>query len=54
MDLAAKKEARESRLQAKRDAIKAQSEQIDPMEADSVAEAPAPEAIDEPKEDKKA
>lgn len=49
MDLAAKKAARAERIQAKKDAIKAQGEQIDPTEADSVAEAPAPEAIDEPK-----
>ena len=49
MDLKAKKESREARLQAKREAISAQAAQIDPTEADSVAEAPAPEAIDEPK-----
>jgi len=49
MDLAAKKKAREERMQAKREAISAQASQIDPTEADSVAEAPAPEAIDEKK-----
>lgn len=52
MDLAAKKQARDARLQAKREAIKAQLEQIDPTEAETVAEAPAPEAIDEKKETK--
>jgi hypothetical protein len=49
MDLAAKKQAREARLQAKREAISAQASQIDPTEAESVAEATAPEAIDEKK-----
>lgn len=38
IDLTAKKEAREARLKAKRDAISAQNEQIDPTEADTVAE----------------
>jgi hypothetical protein len=49
MDLAAKKEAREARLQAKREAISAQAAQLDQSEAEAVAEAPAPEAIDEKK-----
>ena len=53
MDLAAKAEARAARIKAKEEAIRLQNEQIDPTEADSVAEAPAPEAIDEPKDDKK-
>lgn len=53
MDLAAKKEARQARMQAKRDAIRLQSEQIDPSVADSVSEAAAPAAIDEKKEDTK-
>lgn len=51
IDLAAQKKAREERMQAKREAIRLQNEQVDPTEADSVAEAPAPEAIDEPKKD---
>lgn len=46
MDLAAKKEAREARIKAKKDAIKAQNEQIDPTEADSVAEAAPAETIE--------
>jgi len=53
MDLAAKKEARAARLQAKREAISAQASQIDPTEADSVAEAPTPEAIGAPAVDVK-
>lgn len=50
MDLAAQKQAREARMQAKREAIKAQLQQIDPSEADSVAEKQAPEALEQPKE----
>ena len=53
VDLAAKKEAREARLKAKREAIKAQQEQIDPTKADTVAETPAPEAVGESDEEKK-
>lgn len=51
IDLAAKKEAREARMQAKKEAISAQATQIDPTEADSVAEAAPVEAIDEEKKD---
>lgn len=47
MDLAAKKEAREARLKAKREAISAQQEQVDPTEADSVAEKTPAETKDE-------
>lgn len=46
MDLVAKKEAREARIKAKREAISAQAAQIDPTEADTVAEAPVPEAVE--------
>ena len=47
MDLKAKKDARQARIQAKQDAIRLQQEQIAPSEAEAVAsEAPA-EAIDE-------
>ena len=53
IDLKAKKEAREARLQAKRDAIRLQQEQIDPTAADTVAEQAPAEAIDEKSEDKK-
>ena len=49
MDLKAKNKAREARLKAKRDAIKAQNEQIDPTEADTVAEAKPAESISEDK-----
>lgn len=52
VDLKAKNEARAARIQAKKEAIKAQGEQIDPTESDSVAEAAPAEAIDE-KEAKK-
>jgi len=52
IDLAAQKKARAERLQAKREAIRLQNEQIDPTEADSVAEAPAPESVDEPENKK--
>ena len=38
MDLAAKKAARTERIEAKKAAIQAQNEQIDPTEADTVAE----------------
>ncbi len=39
MDLKAKKDAREARLQAKRERINAQAESIAPTEAEAVAEA---------------
>lgn len=51
IDLAAKKEAREARMNAKREMIKGQQEAIAPTEADAVAEA-EPVATSE-KEDKK-
>lgn len=43
MDLAKKKEERTARMQAKKDAINAQAEQIDDTEAKTVSEA-TPEA----------
>lgn len=47
MDLKAKKDARDARIKAKHDAMRAQAEQIDPTEADTVAEtAPAEEKKD--------
>ena len=54
IDLAAKKEAREARLKAKRDAISAQAEQINDTAADTVAEQAPVEATPSAKaEDKK-
>lgn len=50
MDLAAKKTKREERMQAKRDAIKAQAEAAVPTEAEEVSEAPVAEAVDEKKD----
>lgn len=38
MDLTAKREAREARMQAKRDAIQAQAEQVAPTEAEEVSQ----------------
>lgn len=43
MDLAAKKDAREARMKAKKEAIKAQSDQVAPTEAEVVSETPAAE-----------
>jgi hypothetical protein len=44
IDLAAKKTARNERMQAKRDAIGAQKESMAPNEATAVSEAPAAES----------
>lgn len=49
MDLKAKKDNREARMQAKREAIKAQTESIAPTEADAVAEAEPQETKEEKK-----
>jgi large subunit ribosomal protein L32 len=48
IDLTAKKEAREARMNAKREMIKGQMESIAPTEADAVAEA-APVVVEEKK-----
>ena len=49
MDLAAKKQAREARLQAKKAMITAQNQQVAPSEAEEVSAAPVGEATDEKK-----
>ena len=49
MDLKAKKDKREARMQAKRDAIKTQTESIASTEADAVAEAEPQENKEEKK-----
>ncbi len=53
MDLAAKKKAREERMQAKKDTIKAQNESIAGSEAEAVAEAKPEESIEDKKEEAK-
>ena len=46
MDLKAKKDAREARIKAKQEAIRAQYEQIAPSEAEEVSEKPLEETKD--------
>lgn len=53
MDLAAKKKAREERMQAKRDMIRQQQESIAPTESDAVAEAAPAEQKESSKKDDK-
>lgn len=53
MDLKAKKDAREARMQAKREMIRGQEEAIAPTEAEQVSEAKPEEAkAEDQKEDK--
>lgn len=49
MDLAADKAKREARMQAKKDAVKAQNESIAPSEAEAVAEAEPAENTEDKK-----
>lgn len=48
MDLGAKKEAREARMKAKREAIKGQAESVDDSEAETVS-ATEPQEVEEKK-----